>query len=44
MTQRTTETQNRETATWNRETADVQELFCRVLHHTTAEHKAEASE
>src|ERR1700676_183970 len=32
MTQRTTETQNRETA-------DVQELFCRVLHHTTAEHK-----
>ena len=39
MTQRTTETQHRETATRNRETADVQELFCRVLHHTTAEHK-----
>lgn len=30
--ERTTETQNRET---------VQELFCRVLHHTTAEHKPE---
>src|SRR4029077_5843269 len=41
MTQRTTETQNRETATGNRETVDVQELFCRVLHHTTAEHKPE---
>lgn len=41
MTPRTTETQNRETATWNRGTRDVQELFCRVLHHTTAEHKPE---
>jgi cystathionine gamma-lyase len=41
MTQQPTETQNRETATRNRETADVQELFCRVLHHTTAEHKPE---
>ena len=39
MTQRTTETQHREPATRNRDAADVQELFCRVLHHTTAEHK-----
>lgn len=41
MTQQTIENQNRANATPNRKTADVQELFCRLLHHTTVEHKSE---